>query len=56
MFPRKGFNGEKVRAAFTPAERINALDNFYQTFEGGRYYPAFRMELNVVNKLGGLLP
>lgn len=56
MFPRKGFNGEKVRAAFTPAERIDALDNFYQTFEGGRYYPAFRMELNVVNKLGGLTP
>ena len=31
-------------------ERINALDNFYREFGEGRYYPAFRMELNAAQK------
>ena len=35
-----------VRWNFTAEERINALDGFYRSFAEGRYYAAFRMELN----------
>ena len=34
---------------------MEALDDFYRNYEGGRYYASFRMELNAVNKAGGLL-
>ena len=46
MMPRRGNAGEVVCRNFTPEERINALDDFYRHFAEGRYYAAFRMELN----------
>jgi len=46
MMPRRGNAGKLVRWNFTPEERINVLDGFYRNFAEGRYYVAFRMELN----------
>ena len=46
MMPRRGNAGEAVCRNFTPEERINALDAFYRNFAEGRYYTAYRMELN----------
>lgn len=52
MMPRKGNPGSQVRQFFTPQERLNAVDEFYRTFEGGRYYPAYRMEFNATVNTG----
>jgi len=46
MMPRRGNAGKLVRWNFTPEERLNALNSFYRGFAEGRYYVAFRMELN----------
>jgi hypothetical protein len=54
MLPRRGNSGATVRRNFTPQERIGALDAFYRTFADGRYYAAFRMELNAALKRGRL--
>jgi hypothetical protein len=52
MMPRRGNAGEVVCRNFTPEERINALDDFYRHFAEGRYYAAFRMELNATMARG----
>ncbi|WP_232101926.1 polymorphic toxin-type HINT domain-containing protein [Gimesia chilikensis] len=54
MKPQTGNSGRTVRANFTLQERIDALDEFYSSFVEGRYYPAFRMELNAAKKTGKL--
>jgi len=52
MMPRRGNAGVAVRRNFTPSERIDALDAFYRNFAEGRYYTAFRMELNAALSRG----
>jgi hypothetical protein len=54
MMPRRGNAGKLVLLNFALAERINALDAFYQNFADGRYYAAFRMELNAAWAKGRL--
>ncbi|MDQ2180187.1 RHS repeat domain-containing protein [Marinifilum sp. D714] len=50
MFARKGNSRAKIKKNFTLEERIQAVDDFYKTFDNGSYYPAFRMELNAATK------
>lgn len=54
MLPTRGNPGTIVRRMFSPVERVQAVDRFYRGFAGGRYYPAFRMELNAARKAGRL--
>jgi large repetitive protein len=52
MYARKGNTGATIQSNFSKPEREAALHDFYSTFEGGRYYPAFKMELNAAKKKG----
>jgi hypothetical protein len=54
MLPRRGNPGRAVRRNFTLEERIKAVDDFFRGFADGRFYPAFRMELNAARKAGKL--
>lgn len=54
MLPRRGNPGARVRRVFSLDERVQAVDDFYKTFASGRFYPAFRMELNAARKAGKL--
>ena len=54
MFPKKGNPGAIIRKAWNLDERIEILTQFYKTFENGRFYPAFKMELNAARKAGKL--
>ena len=54
MRPGAGNPGALVRRVFSLDDRVKAADDFYRTFQGGRYYPAFRMELNAARKAGAL--
>ena len=50
MFPRKGNPGAAVRNNFRLQERMDAFDEFYKNYQGGRFYKNYSDEVNAAIK------